>query len=60
MKIYLQKITLLILLFSISPYTFSQNSAAVKGTVTDGKLPIEFVDVMLRSSNDSTKVVRML
>ncbi|MCD0465686.1 TonB-dependent receptor domain-containing protein [Flavobacterium sp. ENC] len=57
MKIYLQKITLLILLFSISPYTFSQNSAAVKGTVTDGKLPVEFVDVVLRSSNDSTTVV---
>ncbi|MEO6173797.1 MAG: outer membrane beta-barrel family protein [Flavobacterium circumlabens] len=56
MKKHLQKITLLITLLMISPYTFSQNSAAVKGTVTDGKLPVEFVDVILKNSQDSTKV----
>ncbi|TCN58756.1 TonB-dependent receptor [Flavobacterium circumlabens] len=56
MKKHLQKITLLITLLMISPYAFSQNSAAVKGTVTDGKLPVEFVDVILKNSQDSTKV----
>lgn len=56
MKIHLQKITLLLILFFISHYTFSQTSPSIKGTITDGKLPVEFVDVILKNSNDSTKV----
>lgn len=50
------KITLLIALLIISQYTFAQNSPSIKGTVSDGKTPIEFVSVILKKSNDSTKV----
>lgn len=50
------KITLLITLLIISQYTFAQNSPSIKGTVSDGKTPIEFVSVILKKTNDSTKV----
>ncbi|MFH6946370.1 TonB-dependent receptor domain-containing protein [Flavobacterium sp. FlaQc-50] len=56
MKKYMPKITLLITLLIISQYTFAQNSPSIKGTVSDGKVPIEFVSVILKKSNDSTKV----
>ncbi|MFH7014022.1 TonB-dependent receptor domain-containing protein [Flavobacterium sp. FlaQc-52] len=56
MKKYMPKITLLIALLIISQYTFAQNSPSIKGTVSDGKTPIEFVSVILKKSNDSTKV----
>ncbi|MDX6187908.1 TonB-dependent receptor [Flavobacterium sp. Fl-318] len=56
MKKYMPKITLLITLLIISQYTFAQNSPSIKGTVSDGKTPIEFVSVILKKSNDSTKV----
>ncbi|MEO8535693.1 MAG: TonB-dependent receptor [Flavobacterium sp.] len=52
----MQKITLVTALLIISQYTFSQNASSIKGTVTDGKVPVEFVDVILKSSTDSTKV----
>ncbi|WP_291286002.1 TonB-dependent receptor [Flavobacterium sp.] len=55
MKKWTPKLSLLLLLFFINQVTFAQNSS-VKGTVSDGKLAIEFVDVVLKNSADSTKV----
>ncbi|WP_029272949.1 TonB-dependent receptor domain-containing protein [Flavobacterium sp. KJJ] len=48
----------LILLFTISPFSFGQKTAVIKGNVTDGKLAVEFVDVLLKNSIDSTKVAQ--
>ncbi|MGE6356187.1 TonB-dependent receptor domain-containing protein [Flavobacterium sp. NPDC079362] len=56
MKKCRQNLSLLILLLSICQFSFGQNSS-VKGIVSDGKLPVEFVDVILKNANDSTKVV---
>ncbi|MFW0738706.1 TonB-dependent receptor domain-containing protein [Flavobacterium sp. T12S277] len=55
MKKWTPKLSLLLLLLLISQVTFAQNSS-VKGTVSDGKLAIEFVDVVLKNTADSTKV----
>ncbi|MDR7371415.1 TonB-dependent receptor domain-containing protein [Flavobacterium aquidurense] len=56
MKNWMQKLSLLILFFTISQFTFGQKTSSVKGTISDGKLPIEFVDVILKKANDTTKV----
>jgi hypothetical protein len=56
MKKSMHKITFLILLFSISQFSFGQKNSSLKGNVTDGKLAIEFVDVILKNANDTTKV----
>jgi outer membrane receptor protein involved in Fe transport len=50
------KLTILILLFSISQFSFAQKSGQIKGIVSDGKTALEFTDVLLKNSNDSTKV----
>jgi outer membrane receptor protein involved in Fe transport len=55
MKKWTPNLSLLLLLFLISQITFAQNSS-VKGTVSDGKLAVEFVDVVLKNTADSTKV----
>ncbi|MDL2145349.1 TonB-dependent receptor [Flavobacterium tructae] len=55
MKKWTLKLSLLLLLLVTSQVTFAQNSS-VKGTVSDGKLSIEFVDVVLKNTADSTKV----
>ncbi|MBF4507558.1 TonB-dependent receptor [Flavobacterium sp. JLP] len=48
----------LILLFTISPFSFGQKTAFIKGNVTDGKLAVEFVDVLLKNSIDSTRIAQ--
>ncbi|WP_202702054.1 TonB-dependent receptor domain-containing protein [Flavobacterium sp. UGB4466] len=55
MKKWTLNLSLRLLLLIISQVVFSQNPS-VKGTVTDGKLAIEFVDVVLKNTADSTKV----
>ncbi|QGK72910.1 TonB-dependent receptor domain-containing protein [Flavobacterium sp. SLB02] len=55
MKKCRQTLSLLIFLFTLSQFSFGQN-ASIKGTVSDGKLAIEFVDVILKNTIDSTKV----
>ncbi|MNQ44089.1 TonB-dependent Receptor Plug Domain protein [compost metagenome] len=55
MKNRTQKIYLPILLFIISQFSFGQKASSVHGTVTDGKNPVEFVDVILKNAADSTK-----
>ena len=55
MKNTMQKLAFLFLLLSISQLSFGQKSS-IKGTISDGKLPIEFVDVVLKNVTDSTKV----
>jgi len=52
-----QKLTLLILIFSISQFSFAQKSGKIKGVVSDGKVAIEFTELLLKNSADSTKVV---
>lgn len=54
MKNIIRKLYLPILLFTLSQFSFAQKTA-IKGTITDGKNPIEFVDVILKSTADSTK-----
>lgn len=44
-----------ILLFAISQYSFSQKTNSVTGTISDGKTPLEFVDVVLKPVTDTTK-----
>ncbi|MFH6999492.1 TonB-dependent receptor domain-containing protein [Flavobacterium sp. FlaQc-57] len=56
MKNWTQNISFLILLFTISQFSFGQKSSTIKGKVSDGKLAIEFVDVVLKKVSDSTKV----
>ncbi|OXB21702.1 TonB-dependent receptor [Flavobacterium tructae] len=55
MKKWTLNLSLLLFLFILSQVAFAQNSS-VKGTVSDGKLAIEFVDVVLKNTADSTKV----
>ncbi|TDW48889.1 outer membrane receptor protein involved in Fe transport [Flavobacterium sp. 270] len=38
-------------------FSFGQKQEQIKGNVSDGKLAIEFVDVILKNTADSTKVV---
>ncbi|MTH15530.1 TonB-dependent receptor [Flavobacterium sp. LC2016-01] len=56
MKNMIRKIYLPLLLFIISQFSFAQKTAAIKGNITDGKLPVEFVDVVLKRASDSTKI----
>ena len=56
MKKWIQQLSLFILLVSISQFSFGQKTAAIKGKVSDGKLPVEFVDVILKNTSDSVKV----
>jgi hypothetical protein len=56
MKYWKQNLSLLII-FSISQFTFGQKASSIKGNISDGKTPIEFVDVILKNTIDSTKVV---
>jgi hypothetical protein len=56
MKKWIQQLSLFILLFSIGQFSFGQKTAVIKGKVTDGKLPVEFVDVILKNTSDSVKV----
>lgn len=56
MKNMIQKIYLPIFLFIISQFCFAQKTTAIKGNITDGKLPVEFVDVILKKVSDSTKI----
>ncbi|WP_035647181.1 TonB-dependent receptor domain-containing protein [Flavobacterium sp. ASV13] len=56
MKNMIRKIYLPILLFTISQFSFAQKTTAIKGNITDGKLPVEFVDVVLKKASDSTKI----
>lgn len=44
-----------ILLFAFSQNSFSQKTNSINGTVSDGKTPIEFVDVVLKPVSDTTK-----
>lgn len=55
MKNWRQNLSLIIILLTISQFSFGQNTS-IKGIVSDGKLPIEFVDVVLKNITDSTKV----
>ncbi|MHC0441468.1 TonB-dependent receptor domain-containing protein [Flavobacterium sp. 3-210] len=52
----IRKIYLPFLLVIISQFSFAQKTTAIKGNITDGKLPIEFVDVVLKKASDSTKI----
>jgi outer membrane receptor protein involved in Fe transport len=51
------KLTLLILISSLSQFSFAQKAGQIKGIVSDGKTAIEFTDVLLKKNTDSTKVV---
>lgn len=55
MKKMTQNTALIILLFLVHQFSFSQKAFSVRGTVTDGKTPLEFVDVILKKTADSTK-----
>jgi outer membrane cobalamin receptor len=56
MKKWKQNLSLLLLLLSVSQLCFSQKIASLKGTISDGKSAVEFVDVILKNTTDSTKV----
>ncbi|OXA79004.1 Outer membrane receptor proteins, mostly Fe transport [Flavobacterium aquidurense] len=56
MKKWMQQLSLFIVLFSSSQFSFGQKTPSIKGNVSDGKLPVEFVDVLLKNASDSTKV----
>ncbi|MFH6956875.1 TonB-dependent receptor domain-containing protein [Flavobacterium aquidurense] len=55
MKKWRQNLSLLITLFTLSQFSFGQNSS-IKGVVSNRKLPVEFVDVILKTTTDSVKV----
>lgn len=55
MKKMTQNTALIILLFLVHQFSFSQKASSVRGTVTDGKTPLEFVDIILKKTADSTK-----
>ena len=57
MKKWKQNLVAAILLFAISQSSFSQKTNTINGIVSDGKMPIEFVDVVLKSVTDTTKTV---
>ncbi|WP_233566105.1 carboxypeptidase-like regulatory domain-containing protein [Flavobacterium sp. 81] len=56
MKNCRQYLLLSILLFITSQFSFGQSQTSIKGTISDGKLPVEFVDVILKNTSDSTKI----
>lgn len=47
---------LLFTLFLVSQFSFGQQNPSLDGTITDGKLPVEFADVILKNAADSTKI----
>ncbi len=55
MEKWKQNLIASILLFAISQYSFSQKTNSVTGTISDGKTPLEFVDVVLKPVTDTTK-----
>lgn len=55
MKKNIFRLTLLLFTF-LCQFSFGQATAQIKGNVSDGKSAIEFVDVVLKKANDSTKV----
>jgi len=55
MKKWKQNLLAAILLFALSQYSFSQKTNTINGTISDGKAPIEFVDVVLKPVTDTTK-----
>lgn len=55
MKKWKQILVFAIILFAVSQYSFSQKTNSINGFVSDGKTPIEFVDVVLKPINDTTK-----
>lgn len=55
MKKWKQNLAAVIILFALSQYSFSQKTNAINGTISDGKAPIEFVDVVLKPVTDTTK-----
>ncbi|KAF2328626.1 TonB-dependent receptor domain-containing protein [Flavobacterium ginsenosidimutans] len=56
MKKWKQNLVAAIILFTISQYSFSQKTNSINGIVSDGKTPIEFVDVVLKPVTDTTKI----
>ncbi|WP_433764284.1 TonB-dependent receptor domain-containing protein [Flavobacterium ginsenosidimutans] len=56
MKKWKQNLVTAIILFTISQYSFSQKTNSINGIVSDGKTPIEFVDVVLKPVTDTTKI----
>lgn len=56
MEKWKQNLVAAILLLALSQNAFSQKTNAVTGNVSDGKNPIEFVDVVLKPVNDTTKI----
>ncbi|MET3025693.1 TonB-dependent receptor [Flavobacterium sp. UW10123] len=57
MKKMIQNTVLIALVFLTSQFAFSQKTSSINGTVTDGKNPVEFVDVLLKNVADSTKTI---
>ncbi|HEY1195363.1 TonB-dependent receptor domain-containing protein [Flavobacterium sp.] len=57
MKKWNQYLVVAILLFAINQSSFSQKTNTINGTVSDGKNPVEFVDVALKPVTDTTKTV---
>ncbi|OOV13182.1 TonB-dependent receptor domain-containing protein [Flavobacterium sp. LM4] len=57
MKITIQKTALAFLLLTISQISFCQKTGMIKGTISDEKTPLGYVDVILKNLNDSTKVI---
>ncbi len=55
MEKWKQNLITAILLFALSQNSFSQKNNSINGTVSDGKTPIEFVDVILKPVTDTTK-----
>jgi outer membrane receptor protein involved in Fe transport len=51
------RLTLLIIILSFCQFSFSQKSGKIKGTVSDEKGALEFVDITLKQLTDTTKVV---
>ncbi|KUJ60709.1 TonB-dependent receptor [Flavobacteriaceae bacterium CRH] len=56
MRKKIQKSIFLFLTAFSSLFTFGQKSQQIKGNITDGKVAIEFADVILKNVMDSTKV----
>lgn len=57
MEKWKQNLVAAIILFAVSQYSFSQKTNTISGNVSDGKTPIEFVDVVLKPVNDTTKTI---
>ena len=51
------KLLLLLIFIVIGKFSFAQNMGSIAGNLTDKGKPIEFVNVVLRKTIDSTKVV---